>query len=190
MKLAKMALVLSAALYANENNKLMQSALIDSLINSNFRYEYYDDGAGDGSIMEIGSNSNGRVDRPPRILKKIVDLGDLMIPFLIHHLDDNRETNLRFNSNSKKNPVTIGYVSLDILTHIIELNDSIVNPECGDDGICACFNPGYCFRPDEFVGEIGLRQPSKLVSKTKSNFQNAYKKNLIKFHFPQWWKKQ
>jgi|ERR1035437_431677 hypothetical protein len=163
MKTTKFILVLIATLFAGENKQPIPSSLIDSLVNSNINFEYYDDGAGDGTVMEIGSNADGKVLKPPHILMEIIKLGDSAIPILISHLDDSRETNLTFNSKAKIYPVTIGYICLDLLTAITKSKSLLYENDCGDDGICACSKKGFCFRPDDFIVQSGSRKPNKRV---------------------------
>jgi len=122
------------------------TAPLDSLLNADFGRVYTDDGAGDGTIMETPD---------PRV-KAVVDLRSAVIPILIAHLDDTRPTRTRFQGK----PVPLGHVALDILTHVISDTKTVFVQDCADDGLGACINPGYYYRPDAQVAanEKGQKQ--------------------------------
>jgi hypothetical protein len=74
--------------------------------------------------------------------------------------------------------VKLGHVALDILTHIIAKTNRIFVPNCADDGLGACIQRGFYFRPDASREQI---------ASVKANWQAALKRGSLRFEYPTWW---
>jgi hypothetical protein len=157
-------------------SKADQDKLLIALSDIDFGVVYVDDGAADGTVTEkgqlIGSGPNLR---PDARVKAVVDLRQSAVPLLIEHLDDRRPTRILFNGR----PTPLGHVALDILGHVVKPTKQIFIPGCADDGLGACFQPGYYFRPDASQDQMGS---------VKSNWQKAYRRGAIQFDYPRWWR--
>jgi hypothetical protein len=137
---------------------------------------YFDDGASDGSVTQIGQRiESGPNLKPDARVKAVVDLRGSAIPLLIEHLDDARQTRILF----KGKPVPLGHIALDILTSIIKPNSDVDIPDCGDDGLGACIDPHYYFRPDASLSEM---------KRVKGNWRRLYRRGTIVYVYPEWWR--
>jgi hypothetical protein len=154
----------------------VSDAALKVLVDADFGTVYADDGAGDGTVTYkgelIGSGPNVKPD--PRV-KAVVDLKSAAIPLLITHLDDPRPTRIRFQGK----PVPLGHVALDILTHVIGETNTVFVQDCADDGLGACIQPAYYFRPDASL------QQMKAV---KQSWQKLNDVNGLVFQYPSWWR--
>jgi hypothetical protein len=179
----------AVAASGNRDRKLVR--FIDALVSAQFQYSYGCDGAADGTITIIGSNDMGIVENPAPEVRNIVNLGSSAIPLLIAHLTDTRLTPLTFVCGSKTMRVPVGYVSYDILNHIVRDKRPRFNREdCAGDGLCACEVEGYCFRPDDYIRGLRGYVPRKIVHRVKANWLRAYQKGYIRYHYPEWWKQR
>lgn len=157
-------------------SKVEQEKLLSALIEANFGVIYVDDGTADGSVTYKGQIlGSGPNVKPDDLVKAVVNLRSTAIPLLIEHLDDTRPTKTLF----KAKPTPLGHVALDILTHIIEPTSTIFILDCADDGLGACFQPGYYFRPDASLSEM---------RNVKERWQRAYRSDTIVFDYPSWWR--
>ena len=164
-----------------------RSRYIDALANAQKLVTYSDDGAADATVTEVGSNAMGIVENPIQSVRDIINLGAGAIPLLIAHLDDTRPTSAIFDTNRPK-PVPVGYVCLDILTHIVRARGILID-DCADDGLGACIKDGYYFRPDAYTSE-GKRYVARSdVRNVKLKWRRASLRGLIKFRYPAWWKR-
>jgi len=156
-------------------SKAKQEELLSALIAIDFGYVYLEDGAADGSVTEEWrmSESGPEAEAFAKV-KAVVGLKAAVIPLLIEHLDDPRPTRTSFNGR----PVLVGHLALDILSHIVGPNRKVFDVDCADDGLGACFNPGYYFRPDARSTEM---------TKVKAKWQTLYRKKAIEFKLPQLW---
>jgi len=166
---------------------------IDALASAPSLVVYSEDGAADATVTNVGANNSGAVENPIPEVRSIINLGARAIPLLIAHLNDTRLTSATFNggfTRGKPIRVPVGYVCLDILTHIIGDNPHIFVRNCGDDGLGACVNSEYYFRPDEYypAGHDYIAREGVHVAKV--NWLRAYRKGLIKFQYPAWWKRR
>ena len=169
---------------------------IDALISAPTLVTYVDDGAADSSVTNVDAHSMrvAVVEEPIPSVRDIINLRQRAIPMLIAHLDDTRLTSAElcsyFPAGRKEcAPVPVGYVCLDILRNIVRAPKVIVN-ECGDDGLGACIEPGYYFRPDAYVRKGGHFVAPVEVHRVKSNWQRAYRKRYLKYEYPEWWKRR
>jgi hypothetical protein len=129
----------------------------------------------------------GIVENPIQSVRNIVNLGAGAIPLLIAHLDDTRPTSAIFGTNRPK-PVLVGYVCLDMLTHIVRARGLLIE-DCADDGLGACIKDGYYFRPDAYIRD-GKRYVARSdVRNVKLKWRQAFLKGLVKFRNPAWWKR-
>jgi hypothetical protein len=145
--------------------------LIRALAGVNFGKVYFEDGAADGSVTDeqtITVNEGSGAFAPVR---SILDLKDRAIPLLIEHLDDQQPTRTKFNGQ----PVPLGYVALDILMNVIGTNHKVFFTDCRDDGLGACVEPEYYFRPD--ADSVEMR-------KVKAHWQRLRSAGGLKFHEP------
>ncbi len=188
------ALILSPAVRAKPYRSLNESRYINALITAKIQFSYGNDGAHDGTVMNIGVNNQGKVEQPLPEVQRIVNLGTKAIPLLIAHLDDTRLTSAVFDANEHPiRHIPVGYICYDILEHITR--DTRKNYRSGcvdgyDDGYCACDVKGYCFAPDEYIikGNRYIARPS--VHRAKLNWQKSYRNGYVKYQYPEWWKRR
>jgi hypothetical protein len=124
---------------------------IDPLLTvADFGIHYYDDGAADASVLFPMTNDNP-YERPRQPVLDLVRLGERGLPLLIDCLGDTRVTNVVFDGSRITRPmkVPVGYVCLDILMGVTR-GKPASNPDCSDDGLGACMNDGFYFRPDDY----------------------------------------
>jgi hypothetical protein len=164
-----------------------RSRYIDTLVSAPKLVTYSNDGAADATVTEVGSNAMGIVENPIPSVRDIVNLGANAIPLLIAHLDDTRPTSAIFDTNRPRT-VPIGYVCLDILTHIIQARGILIE-DCADDGLGACIRPGYYFRPDAYTRQGKRYVAHSDVRHVKLKWRQAYLKGLARFQYPHWWKR-
>lgn len=166
---------------------------IDALAAAPSLVVYSEDGAADATVTNVGANNSGVVENPIPEVRAIINLGARAIPLLIAHLNDTRLTSATFNGGFTRGTpirVPVGHVCLDILTHIIGNNPHIFIRGCADDGLGACLKGEYYFRPDEYypAGRDYIAREGVHVAKV--NWLRAYRKGLIKFQYPDWWKRR
>jgi len=77
--------------------------------------------------------------------------------------------------------VLLGYIALDVLSHIVGENPRIFDPDCADDGLGACFRPDDYFRPDASVVEM---------KRVKSKWRRLYRRGRVGYVKPQLWKQE
>jgi hypothetical protein len=169
---------------------------IDALVSAPILVTYVNDGAADMSVTNVDANSMSVaiVENPIPSVRNIVNLGWRAIPLLIEHLDDTRLTAAKlcsYYAGGKKRcaPVPVGYVCADILTHIITA-PKIITLECGDDGFGACIDSAYYFLPDAYTQKASRYYARPKVYRVKINWQRAYRKGYIKYHYPDQWKRR
>lgn len=146
--------------------------LISTLVKVPFGAVYYDDGAGDGSVTDkewITSLAGEKAYDP---IQSILALKQRAIPLLIEHLDDQQLTLATFDGK----PVPLGHLALDILIHIAA-NGRVLIPDCADDGLGACYEPAFYFRPDANAEEM---------RNVKAHWRRLYRKGVLKFTNPPW----
>src|SRR2546427_9291536 len=129
----------------------------------------------------------GIVENPIQSVRDIVSLGAGAIPLLIAHLDDTRPTSAIFDTNISK-PVPVGYVCLDILTHIVRARGILIE-DCADDGLGACIKRGYYFRPDAYTRAERRYVAHSDVQEVKLRWRRAYMKGRVRFQYPHSWKR-
>jgi hypothetical protein len=126
--------------------------LIEPLLRvSDFRMHYFDDGAADATV----TCPDGCGYPPPIPVAPVTELmknPKITVPLLIDCLDDGRRTSARFDGNVTTYPmrVPVGYVCLDILRWRFD-REPIAENDCQNDGLGACVNTGYYFRPDDYT---------------------------------------
>jgi hypothetical protein len=161
---------------------------IDALVSAPILVTYSNDGAADMTVTEVGADQAGVVRNPLPEIRNIVHLREKAIPLLIEHLDDTRLTSARFDANNPR-AVPVGHVCLDILTNIIDA-PKILRKDCPDDGLGACIQRGYYFRPDAYILKGSSCQARPEVARVKQNWLRAYKKKYIKYKYPAWWQQR
>lgn len=159
---------------------------IDPLVKvKDFGMSYYEDGAADASVL-FPRNSDNPYDKPRDPVIALVRLGAKSFPLLIDCLDDRRVTTVRFEGNNITRPmnVPVGYVCLDILM-AITWGKPVADPDCSADGLGACMNHGFYFRPDDYSNcwprECLLRPWVKVVQR---NWRREYLRGHLRFHNP------
>jgi hypothetical protein len=161
---------------------------IDPLLEvTDFRTHYYEDGAADATVVfPEGSQPPGVFLLPPAPVIALVGLKDRGLPLLIDCLSDRRITSMRFEGNRITQPmnVPLGYVCLDILMEEAP-GKPASDSGCADDGLGACMNYGFYFRPDDYYSctdkECMLR-PWILVVQRK--WRDEYLAHRLRFRNP------
>jgi hypothetical protein len=116
----------------------------------------------------------------------IFELHSRSFPVLIDCLSDGRITNMEFDGNNttKQMKVPVGYVCLDMLM-AITWGKPVSEPECAADGLGACLNYGYYFRPDDYTNcwktECDLRPWVKVVQR---NWRKQFLAHRLRFFNP------
>ena len=151
------------------------SKRIDALTSAPSLVVYSEDGAADATVTE----------NPPPEVRAIAHLRSRSIPLLIAHLDDARPTSAKFNGHL----VPVGPVCLDILTNIVSA-PGILKKDCADDGLGACVDGRYYFRPDAFAREGGGFTAGRDVARVKANWRRAYRRGGVRFKYPAWWRRR
>jgi len=80
--------------------------------------------------------------------------------------------------------VPVGYVCLDILMSEVS-GQLVLEPDCADDGLGACVNYGFYFRPDDYyqcIKETCTPRPWVLVVQRK--WSSAYLTHRLRVHNP------
>ncbi|MGD0736883.1 MAG: hypothetical protein ABR976_17255 [Terracidiphilus sp.] len=155
--------------------KPTQEQLLYALAAIDFGSVYAEDGAADGSITEEWRDSESGPEAAAfEKVKMLAELKDAAIPLLIEHLNDTHPTRTLF----KGRPVLLGHIALDVLSHFIGQNKHVFDLDCADDGLGACFNPGYYFRPDASLTEM---------NKVKGKWRKLHREGRIAFAYPQLW---
>jgi hypothetical protein len=154
---------------------------------ADFRTHYVEDGAADATVLFPESNQPPYdYLMPPAPVTALVRLGAKSIPLLIDCLSDTRITNMRFEGNriTQAMNVPLGYVCLDILMNEVS-GKPVSDPSCADDGLGACMNYGFYFRPDDYYActdkDCMLRP---WISVVKRNWKNEYLAHRLRFHNP------
>ena len=161
---------------------------IDQLLSvPDFGIEYYEDGAADASVLwpQISKPPYGNL-KPAAPVKAILELKTRALPLLIDCLADARLTNAVFGGNKITNrmKVPVGYVCLDILMGIVP-GKPVADPDCADDGLGACMNPGFFFRPDDYYScgpNECIARPWVLV--VQKNWRAQYRSHRLRFKYP------
>jgi hypothetical protein len=127
-------------------------SLIEPLLSvTDFRTHYYDDGAADATVT-CPRDCDVPVTKPVREVEALMKNPSKTVPLLINCLDDGRVTSVTFDGNTTTRPmkVPIGYVCLDILLQRF-VSEPISEYECNSDGLGACVNTPFYFRPDDYT---------------------------------------
>lgn len=159
---------------------------IDALLTvKDFGTHYSEDGAADATILFPSSGTNPYA-RPAEAVIALVRLREKGFPLLIDCLTENRITSLRFDGNriTKAMNVPLGYVCLDIWMQTT-WGGPVSDPECADDGLGACMNDGFYFRPDDYSNcwehECLLRP---WVTVVQRNWKRQYVAHRLRFRNP------
>jgi hypothetical protein len=123
---------------------------MDALLQvKDFGTHYYDDGAADATVLFLSDKVPW--ESPRDAVLAFVRLGRASLPLLIDCLDDGRLTAIRFDGNITTRPmnVPVGYVCLDILMGVTR-GKPAHEPDCAGDGLGACMETGFYFRPDNY----------------------------------------
>jgi len=145
---------------------------------------YVNDGAADASVLW----PNGSFKPDPTVLA-IFHLRQKGLPLLIDCLHDLRVTNVVCNGAQFKEPepVPVGFVCLDILMGTT-LGGITNIKDCADDGLGACMEPGYYFRPDDYEYPCclgyGICMSRPWVQVVQRNWRRAYLCGQLKFKNP------
>lgn len=152
-----------------------------------FGIQYYDDGAADATVLFPLSNASP-YERPRDPVAALVRLGVKSFPLLIDCLNDGRVTNLEFSGNTitRLMKVPVGYVCLDILMETTR-GRPVSDPDCADDGLGACMNYGYYFRPDDYchcVERIRSCDIRPWVEVVQRNWKQQFLRGRLHLHNP------
>lgn len=161
---------------------------IDPLVDvQDYRVSYFEDGAADASVLfPIDAKPPYSYLQPVNAVAALVRLGNAGVPLLIDCLSDGRITNMRFlgNTITRDMNVPVGYVCLDILMNEVG-GKPVSDPECSNDGLGACMNHGFYFRPDDYYlcsGRDCSLRPWVLV--VQQTWRRAYLAHHLKVHNP------
>ena len=187
------AVILLSALGAPAEEKHLSSVAeyrkyIDPLLQvKDFGIHYYDDGAADATVLFPQSEANPW-QRPRDPVIALIRLGPKSFPLLIDCLGDGRLTNVEFDGNTTTNrmKVPVGYVCLDILMGSTR-GRPMSEPDCADDGLGACMNYGYYFRPDDYYHCVERLLTCNLrpwVGVVQQNWRRQFLQGRLHFHNP------
>ena len=156
--------------------------LIEPLLKvSDFHMHYYDDGAADASVTCPGDCAGAPSSKAVSEVQTLLRNPMTTVPLLIDCLNDGRQTSVRFDGNSTTKPmqVPIGYVCLDILMSRF-VSQPIAEYQCMTDGLGACMNNGYYFRPDDYMrcGD-SVCTPRPWVLEVQKNWQRRLKDGTL-----------
>jgi hypothetical protein len=161
---------------------------IDALIRvHDFGTQYFEDGAADATVVAPEKTAPPYGQTPPvEAVADLLRLGHGGLSLLIDCLSDGRITSMRFAGNTITKPmnVPVGYVCLDILMTEVKGRPAI-DPECSSDGLGACVNDGFYFRPDDYF-DCSDRScyPRPWVNVVQRNWRHAYLSNLLHVRNP------
>lgn len=176
------------ALNARLSNAKDYKRYIDALIQvQDFGTHYYEDGAADATVVapEKTEPPYGQA-APVEPVADLLRLRHRGLPLLIDCLSDSRITSMRFDGNTITKPmnVPVGYVCLDILMTEVKGRPA-VDPDCSADGLGACVNDGFYFRPDDYWrcwDSSCYARP--WVNVVQRNWRHAYLANLLHVRNP------
>ena len=150
-----------------------------------FGTHYVEDGAADASVLTPTERGlTFHLDRPSDPVIKLVRLGAKSVPLLIDCLGDGRVTSVRFDGNTitRAMSVPVGYVCLDILTGSVR-GKPVSDMPCGSDGLGACMNNGFYFRPDDYwkCREKDRCELRPWVTVVQGNWRRQFLQNRLRF---------
>lgn len=164
---------------------------VDPLLGvKDFGMHYTEDGAADYSVLAPFHTDSSKIqfDKPPAALIDLVRLGTRSLPVLIDCLSDGRITSVRFDGNNITKPmsVPVGYICLDILMSTVR-GKPTSDPECNNDGLGACMNYGFYFRPDDYSNCFDRPpacDPRPWVSVVQQNWRRVFLQHRLQFRSP------
>ncbi len=160
---------------------------IDPLVSEpSFGVHYYDDGAADATVLFPHTDSEP-YGRPAMPVIDLIRLRRSAFPILIDCLSDGRLTSVVFDGNriTKRMNVPVGYVCLDILMQTVV--GTPVDADCAADGLGACMNDGYYFRPDDYSNCLPKRGACSLrpiIPIVQRNWRREYRQRHLHFRNP------
>ncbi len=119
---------------------------IDPMLAVNdFGVSYTEDGAADATAFFPSDK------KPRELVLALVHLGQKSVPLLIDCLTDTRVTAIQFGGNTISKPmkVPLGYVCFGHLMGTTK-STQVHAKDCADDGLGACVNESFYFRPDDY----------------------------------------
>ncbi len=152
-----------------------------------FGMHYSDDGAADATVLFPSSESTPYA-RPKDAVVALVRLGTKSLPLLIDCLSDIRLTSAGFDGSTITRPmhVPVGYVCLDVLMAITR-GQPISDPECASDGLGACMNYGFYFRPDDYSqcwDSLRECEARPWVGVVQDHWRRAFLQKKLRFRNP------
>jgi hypothetical protein len=191
-----LALLLALPAYPKKSQlgrpKLDRDRILAALLTTDFPNNiYYDDGAGDGSLILYKQDEKAEYDIvPDPTVKELVNAGDASLPLLISCIGDARPTRIEFKPARAERfvRVPLGYVCLELTTMLVRtpLPKVAMDSDCSTDGIGVCYHEGYYFRPDVLAAEPAAG--TKKMAAVQANWQRLLKENSIRFEYPAEWK--
>ena len=133
---------------------------------------YVEDGAGDGTVLRSK-------DQTAELAATLTRCPQEAGPLLIERLDSRRKTSFKSQTSrtgSEGRAVSLGFVCLDVLLHIVVPMKPVFDEDCADDGLGACLNPPYYFRPDS--------QDAVAITKSKRSWQTLLRAGRLRFQSP------
>lgn len=132
-------------------------------------------------------------------MARIVILKAQAFSMLIDCFTNGRRTSAILDTRGKEIRVPVGFVCLDILSGMISNAEPMFidersptekrrheEPYCSYDGMGACFNSGYYFRPEDFSPD-GAPNSKVLIAQRK--WRKALRSGKLKYRDPFAWKK-
>jgi hypothetical protein len=166
------------------------SKYIDPLLaEPDFGIEYTDEGSAGATVLSPAAKP-GESRAPRRSVMALVLLRARAVPLLIDCLADGRVTSLHFKTKKSAKPVNVpvGYVCLDILTHVVE-KPSVSAQDCADEGPGACVQGGFYFGPADYYGCVSSQEKSVCrlrpwIRIVQQNWIRQLMNNSLRFHDP------
>lgn len=182
-------LATSIPLFAGDDARNPHDYIEELAKTTNIGSVYYEDGASDGSVLDVGIDYENDVTHPLAAVRVLVDLKHKAIPLLIDCLDDTRATSATYTTRrvNAETPAPLGFVCLDILSGMVDSHPKVFIPDCADDGLGACYQNGFYFRPDVLMTSDQAASIA-LMRRVKENWRRAMDKGWLRFHYPGNWK--
>jgi len=152
-----------------------------------FGTRYVEDGAADMTVVSPeGMEPPYGPRKPAGPVLALIALKSKALPMLIDCLGDARITSMRFEGSrtTQALSVPIGYLCLDILMNVVT-GKPVWIPNCEADGLGACMETDFYFRPDDYYACAGEEcRPRPWVLVVKRNWKRAFLAHQIRFQDP------
>jgi hypothetical protein len=155
---------------------------VDPLLKiEDFGISYSEDGAADATVLFPNSGTG----RPVEPVIALVRLRQKGFSLLIDCLSDSRLTSASFGGNTIMK-VPVGYICLDLLMGTTR-GKPVSDPDCADDGLGACMEKGFYFRPDDYyhcVDRLNKCLARPWIPVVQQNWRREFLRNRLQFINP------